>query len=76
MFEFLSSPVWNTIFVFITVTVVLYYWKPAVMFNESGEMRSFGVGKDKTCFSFGLVTFTIAMIFYILFTVMMNWFAE
>jgi len=72
MFEFLTSPVWNTIFVFITVSVVLYYWKPGLMFDDQNEMRSFGIGNGKTCFSFSVVTFTIAMIFYILFTIVMS----
>jgi tryptophan-rich sensory protein len=72
MFEFLVSPVWNTIFIFITISVILYYWKPNVMFTHTGEMRSFGIGNEKTCFSFSIVTFTLAMIFYILFTIVMN----
>jgi hypothetical protein len=68
MFDFLQSPLWNTIFVFVTIAVILYYWKPHPLFDEYGNMRAFGLSENKTCFTFSIVTFSSAMVFYFLFT--------
>jgi hypothetical protein len=67
MFD-LRSPVWNTIFIFITVSFVLYCWKPYPLFDVNGSMKSFGIGKDQTCFTFATVTFAIALMTFFLFT--------
>lgn len=68
----LSSPLWNTMFIFISVAVALYLWKPEPMFDKHGNMRSFGFGAEKTCFTFTIVTFSVAMIVYCVFTIILG----
>ena len=71
LFDFIQSPVWNTIFIFATLAIILYYWKPEPLFNnETGEMRAFGFGNGKTCFTFAIVTFSVAMIAYFILTLL------
>jgi hypothetical protein len=70
MFDFLQSPLWNTIFAFMTVTTILFYWKPEPLFDAEGKMRAFGLSDNKTCFTFSIITFASAIIFYFLFTLM------
>jgi len=70
--EFLQSPLCNTMFIFISVAVALYLWKPQPMFDKHETMCSFGFGKGKTCFTYSVVTFSVAMIVYSLFTIFLS----
>ena len=73
MFEFLKSPLWNSVFLFIALATTLYLWKPELMFEDKTnmhKMRSFGVKKGETLFTFSVVTFAAAIGFYFMFTLL------
>lgn len=72
-YGFLNSPLWNTLLIFVLGAVSLYFAKPEPMFDENGVMRSFGFGKNKTCFTFTVITFSLAMIVYSILTIFQNW---
>jgi hypothetical protein len=44
--------------------------KPSVMFEENGELKHFGMGNDKTLFSFGIFTVVLAVVSFYLFTLL------
>ena len=47
MFQF-NQELTNMIFIFIVIFFGLYQFKHKLMFTESGEMKQFGTGKQKT----------------------------
>lgn len=54
------------IILFIIVSVFLWYYKPSIMFNGN-KMKKFGIGGNKTVFSYPIVLIVIAILmFYIL----------
>ena len=70
IFSTLDNPIMNSILIFLTISILLYAIKPRIMFKKNGEMKSFGYGKNKTCFTFGVTVFTATLIGYILLRVM------
>lgn len=60
------SPKWNTIFIFIFISLALSYYKPLWCFDKNGHMKEFGIGKNKTCFSFAVVVAIVTIIAYFL----------
>ena len=62
----LNTPVVNSILIFLTTSALLYAFKPKLMFKENGEMKSFGYGNDKTCFTFPVVVFGTTLVGYII----------
>ena len=51
-------------FLYLTISIGLYYFKPSMMFSD-GQIKQFGVGKNKTIFYFPLALIIIAIIIYI-----------
>lgn len=62
----MNSRIVYSILFYILVMILLIISKPAIMFENNGEFRSFGVGSDKTMFSFGVFSVVLAIVsFYI-----------
>ena len=66
----LGSPRMSTIMVFIISTLALYYTQPSPIFDKKGNMKKFGIGKNKTCFSFAIVIGIITIISYFVLTIL------
>jgi hypothetical protein len=70
IFNALDNPIVNSILLFLTVSALLYAFKPKFMFDEDGKMKTFGYGEGKTCFTFPVVVFGTTLIGYIIFKVL------
>ena len=64
------NPLYIAILVYIGLIVCLYSFKPKFCFNKKGCMKKFGIGKNKTPFTFltvsiilGLFSFVISIIY-------------
>jgi hypothetical protein len=54
------------IFIYICISVGLYFLKPKIMFNSDGTMKKFGIGYDKTIFYYPYIIIIIALVLYII----------
>lgn len=54
---------------FILLISLISTMKPLLLFNHLGHVRSFGIGDDKTMFSFGVVTAVVAILSFYFFCV-------
>ena len=70
IFNALDNPIVNSILLFLTVSALLYAFKPKFMFEEDGRMKTFGYGEGKTCFTFPVVVFGTTLVGYIIFKVL------
>lgn len=63
-----SRIIYSTAF-YVLFMVLLFVSKPSVMFDNNGNLREFGVGYDKTMFSFGLFTVVVAVLSFYMFCI-------
>jgi len=70
IFNALDNPIVNSVLLFLTVSALLYAFKPKFMFDEDGKMKTFGYGEGKTCFTFPVVVFGTTLVGYIIFKVL------
>jgi hypothetical protein len=54
------------IFIYLVISVGLYFLKPKIMFNNDGNMKKFGIGFDKTIFYYPYVIIILALVLYII----------
>lgn len=64
------NPLHTAIIIYIGLMICLYSFKPQFCFNKKGCMKKFGIGKNKTPFTFltvsiilGIFSFVIALIY-------------
>lgn len=63
-----QSPVYNTILFYIFIILILVFFKPNFMYcDKTKKFKSFGLGEDKTLFSFPLVCITCVISLYLVF---------
>jgi hypothetical protein len=53
------------IFLYIIISISLYYLKPKIMFSSDGNMKKFGTGFDKTIFYYPYVIIIIGLVLYV-----------
>lgn len=66
----MNSRVLYSVIFFILLLVLLFISKPSVMFDENGDIKQFGMGTEKTLFSFGIFTAVLAIISFYVFTLL------
>jgi hypothetical protein len=49
--------------------MLLFTSKPSVMFEPNGDFKPFGVGTEKTLFSFGIFTTVLAIVSFYIFCI-------
>jgi hypothetical protein len=54
---------------FVLLISLISTMKPTLMFNREGKVRSFGIGDEKTMFSFGVTTVVLAILSFYFFCV-------
>lgn len=59
---FINECVKNALIVYIGIVFLIYLNKPKLMFKEDGELKKYGLGRDKTLFSFPVCCITLAII--------------
>lgn len=69
MNSYISSRVVYSIAFFVLLMILLFVSKPTIMFDSKGELRPFGVGYDKTMFSFGVFTVVLAIMSFYMFCI-------
>lgn len=57
-----------SILFYVLLMVLIILAKPSVMFDNSGNIKIFGTGNDKTMFSFGVFSVIIAIISFYIFS--------
>ena len=55
-----------TIYFYTLLSVVLYYLKPKLLFDDIGNFKQFGTDNNKTILPFWLVTQSLSIIVYLL----------
>ncbi len=60
--------IYSTLF-FILLSCLLVLIKPSVMFDKDRNIKQFGIGEDKTMFSFGVCVVVIAVLSFYLFCI-------
>lgn len=66
MMSYLNSRIIYSILFYVLLMILIVITKPNIMFEDDGNIKSFGIGDDKTMFSFGLFAILLAIIsFYI-----------
>lgn len=69
MNSYLSSRVVYSVAFYVLLMILLFLSKPSVMFDPNGNLRPFGVGYDKTMFSFGVFTVVVAVVSFYIFCI-------
>lgn len=61
----INSRIVYSVTFYVLLMILLVISKPSVMFEKDGKLKAFGVGYDKTMFSFGVFAVVLAiMSFY------------
>ena len=60
----------NVIAIYLLIVFVILYSKPKFIFNEEGNLKEFGTGKNKTVFSLWFIFLIGAIVSYIIVTVL------
>lgn len=62
----ISSRVVYSILFYILLLILIVLIRPSIMFNQNGNIKPFGIGEEKTLFSFGVFTVILAILsFYV-----------
>ena len=63
-----TSPLYNTIIVFVAIIFILYITKPNIIYDKvKGEFRQFGIEDGKCLMPIYVISALLAIILYILF---------
>ena len=65
MFSF-ETPIYNAIIIYILFITMILALKPKCIFDK-GKLKDFGIGENKTLYSFPFVCISSGMLFYIFF---------
>jgi len=58
--------VYSVLFYILFIMLIIIS-KPRLVFDENGELRHFGIGSNKTMFSLGVFTVTLALVSFYMF---------
>lgn len=67
--NYLNLRIVHSILFYVLFMILLFIAKPSVMFEKNGEIKQFGIGYDKTMFSFGVFTVVVAVLSFYIFCV-------
>lgn len=68
VFTINSRVVYSLLF-YILLMILIIVSKPLIMFDEAGQIKPFGIGDDKTMFSFGVLTVVVAIVSFYAFCI-------
>lgn len=65
--SFLNTRIIYSVLFYVLLIVLIVLAKPQIMFDRDGKMKEFGVGEEKSVFSFGLCSMVLAIISFFIF---------
>lgn len=65
----LNSRIVYSIVFYVLLMVLITISKPSVIFEKDGSLKLFGVGYDKTMFSFGVFSVVLAIVSFYIFCI-------
>ncbi len=68
MFKLNTRLIYATVFFVLLVSLIATV-KPNLLFEKDGRIKPFGIGDDKTMFSFGVITVVLAILSFYFFCV-------
>ena len=72
IFEIFQNPLYMSILIYIFVVVVIIYTKPAIFFNNNGEMKETGCGDGKLIFSLPMALVISSIFIYFIIKTLNN----
>jgi len=67
--KYLSSRIFYAIFLYILIMTLIFLKKPSMLFEKNGEIKNFGLKKNETMYSVGVLTIVLAIVCFYLFCV-------
>jgi len=67
--SYLSSRIFYAIILYISIMTLLFIKKPLLLFDQHGNIKTFGVGNNRTIYSVGVLTVVTAILSFYLFCV-------
>jgi hypothetical protein len=65
----INSRIVYSIVFYVLLMILIVLSKPGVIFEKNGSVKAFGVGYDKTMFSFGVFSVVLAVISFYVFCI-------
>lgn len=67
--NYLNSRIIYSVLFYVLLMLLIVISRTSLMFDEKGALRPFGVGYDKTMFSFGVFSVVLAVLSFYLFCI-------
>jgi hypothetical protein len=67
--KYLSSRIFYAIFLYVLIMTLIFLKKPSMLFEKNGEIKNFGLKKNETMYSVGVLTIVLAIVCFYLFCV-------
>ena len=67
------KPLVTSILIYMLLIISIYSFKPKICFEKDGKMKSFGIGKNKTPFTFLSISIILGIFSLIISTVYMDY---
>ena len=56
-----------SVVIFLTISIYIWFKKPRIFFDNEGNIKSFGVGNDKTVFYYPFILIVLSIVLYFVF---------
>ena len=67
--NYLNLRIVHSVLFYILFMILLFISRPSVIFEKNGTIKPFGIGHDKTMFSFGVFSVVIAVLSFYIFCI-------
>lgn len=67
--KYLTSRIVYSVILYTLIMILIYVSKPKLMFNENGSIKSYGIKKNETIYSLGVVSVILSVISFYFFCI-------
>jgi len=67
--KYLQSRIFYAIFLYILALTIIFIKKPLLLFHQNGEIKAFGLHKNETIYSIGVMSIVLAIICFYIFCI-------
>ena len=67
--KYLTSRIVYSVILYTLIIILIYVSKPKLMFNENGSIKSYGIKKNETIYSLGVVSVILSVISFYFFCI-------